>query len=136
MEIDFTILEKIRQYYAGELDASAASQVESLMDNDEQYAYHNQIFHSMEKDIRASGAVSTIHESLIPLDEEEKNKAIEKLVRADKSSSWWRRILFFLPILVLLAFGIYRATMMSEDEVIKESNAPDTSVPIAEESGS
>lgn len=52
MNIDRSILERLRQFYAAELNAKEAQQVENLIEADEDYRFHNRLFHTVSKGIK------------------------------------------------------------------------------------
>lgn len=119
MEINYSILEEIRQYLAGELPDKEAAALEQKIRSDEQYAFHYQSFRAAERGIRKK-RISELETELAAAETEEgvDPEPVARILRMDRVRTH-RRITGALvsaaAVIVLLIIGWNQLRLGSAD---------------------
>ena len=136
MDIDYKILDKIREYYSEELSQTGAAEVERLIRSDEQYALHNKLFRAAGKGIKEAvdgpkKARMRELDQASPGDEEK--TVLKRLKKNDRAGALIRRLGFVALLLALVALLGYAGWRSWGTGTATEQPPVNPKTPIAEE---
>ncbi len=119
MEINYSILEEIRQYLAGELPDKEAAALEQKIRSDEQYAFHYRSFRAAERGIRQK-RISELETELAAEETEEgvDSEPVARILRIDRVRTRRRMttaLISAAAVIILLIIGWNQLQLGSSD---------------------
>jgi hypothetical protein len=131
MEVNYTLIEKIRQYYAGELSKAEDLELERLFESDETYIWHHNMFRTIGEGIKSSGKQEK--RLFKDLDQIEDIELLQALKNKDKRANWLRKALWLTPVVVLVGVLAYLGFQNSNSSTIEEQPSLINNQPVAED---
>ena len=129
MNINYDILEKLREYYSGSMPPNGIKEVEQLILKDAEYSRHDQLFRATEKGIKDSQRawIQEVDETDITTDQWEQLKSIKKNDQRNRRNRWG----FLGLLLLIVALPIIYFTWPTDDKLEEQRSPPSTNKPIA-----